>query len=133
MPRLQCRKVAGSHHHQHAEPERGLYAALPRGLPCRPYIRIEMADSLGPDANPISCRSISEPFFTTKAAVKGTGPGLSMVYGFMSIQRHIFVSSSEVGHGTVFVSIFRSQSCGRKSSQLAQRPRRQPANIPATP
>ena len=41
-----------------------------------------------------------DPFFTTKAAGKGSGLGLSMVYGFAKQSRGHLRIYSEVGHGT---------------------------------
>jgi signal transduction histidine kinase len=41
-----------------------------------------------------------EPFFTTKDAGKGSGLGLSMIYGFAKQSRGHVKIYSEVGHGT---------------------------------
>jgi signal transduction histidine kinase len=43
---------------------------------------------------------VLEPFFTTKEAGKGSGLGLSMVYGFVKQSGGHFQIKSQVGHGT---------------------------------
>jgi PAS domain S-box-containing protein len=43
---------------------------------------------------------VLEPFFTTKEADKGSGLGLSMVYGFVKQSGGHFHIESQVGHGT---------------------------------
>jgi len=43
---------------------------------------------------------VLEPFFTTKEAGKGSGLGLSMVYGFVKQSGGHFHIESQVGHGT---------------------------------
>ena len=43
---------------------------------------------------------VMEPFFTTKELGKGSGLGLSMVYGFAKQSNGAFRLDSEVGSGT---------------------------------
>ena len=63
------------------------------------YVLLAVSDSgAGMSADVI--RHVFEPFYTTKAAGKGSGLGLSMVYGFVKQSGgHVEIDSRE-GHGT---------------------------------
>jgi PAS domain S-box-containing protein len=63
------------------------------------YVRITVADD-GEGIPPEVQSHIFEPFFTTKAAGKGSGLGLSTVYGFVTQSGGFVTLSSEVGVGT---------------------------------
>jgi signal transduction histidine kinase len=73
---------------------------LPPDLPPGRYVCIAVADT-GVGMTPEVQRAAFEPFFTTKPVGKGSGLGLSQVYGFAK-QSHGHVSlTSQVGAGTV--------------------------------
>lgn len=81
------------------------YAARHSEVVPGPYIQITVSDTgIGMSA-PVLDR-VFEPFFTTKEAGKGSGLGLSMVFGFMKQCRgHISIYSEE-GQGTTIKLFF---------------------------
>jgi PAS domain S-box-containing protein len=68
------------------------------------YVRIAIEDS-GCGMAPDVVTRVFEPFFTTKAGGRGTGLGLSMVYGFAKQSGGTVKIASTVGTGTT-VSVF---------------------------
>jgi len=68
------------------------------------YIRIALQDT-GCGMPPEVVARVFEPFFTTKAGGRGTGLGLSMVYGFAKQSGGTVKIESTAGHGTT-VSLF---------------------------
>jgi PAS domain S-box-containing protein len=69
------------------------------GLPAGDYVRIEVADE-GVGIAPDDLKKVTEPFFTTKEVGKGSGLGLSMVYGFATQSDGAFRIESELDSGT---------------------------------
>jgi PAS domain S-box-containing protein len=63
------------------------------------YVMLSVTDT-GTGIAPDLLARVCEPFFTTKPAGKGSGLGLSMVYGFARQSGGHLKIYSEVGHGT---------------------------------
>jgi PAS domain S-box-containing protein len=63
------------------------------------YVCISIADN-GTGMDDHTREHIFDPFFTTKSVGKGTGLGMSVVYGFMKRQRGFIDVESQIGEGT---------------------------------
>jgi signal transduction histidine kinase/CHASE3 domain sensor protein len=75
------------------------YAESNPGITAGPYIMLAVSDT--GSGMPVEVRDRAfEPFFTTKAASKGSGLGLSMVYGFAKQSGGHVKIYSEEGRGT---------------------------------
>jgi PAS domain S-box-containing protein len=75
--------------------EGGNWADLPPG----DYVVLSVSDT-GTGIAPDQLEKVIEPFFTTKEQGKGSGLGLSMVYGFAKQSNGAFRLDSEVDRGT---------------------------------
>jgi PAS domain S-box-containing protein len=64
------------------------------------YVLLSVSDT-GSGIAPDNLEKVMEPFFTTKDVGKGSGLGLSMVYGFAQQSDGAFLIESEVGQGTI--------------------------------
>ncbi len=63
------------------------------------YVEIAVTDT-GSGIAPENIEKVFQPFFTTKGPEKGSGLGLSMIYGFAKQSGGHIKIYSEVGHGT---------------------------------
>jgi CheY-like chemotaxis protein len=69
-------------------------------LPPGDYVLLSVTDT-GTGISPEHLEKVMEPFFTTKEMGKGSGLGLSMVYGFAKQSNGAFRLKSNLGKGTV--------------------------------
>lgn len=85
--------------------------------PAGRYVRISVTDT-GAGMNRETLSRAFEPFFTTKGIGKGSGLGLSMVYGFAKQSHGHVTSYSEVGTGTT-INLFLPVAIGASREAAA--------------
>jgi signal transduction histidine kinase/CheY-like chemotaxis protein len=86
------------------------YAGINSEVTAGPYVLIAVTDS-GHGIPAGILENVFEPFFTTKEVGKGSGLGLSMVYGFVKQSNGHIKIYSEEGHGTT-LRIYLPQAAG---------------------
>ena len=69
------------------------------------WIELSVSDT-GSGIEPDTTRNIFNPFFTTKDVGKGTGMGLSVIYGIMQSHEGHILLESEPGKGSTFRMLF---------------------------
>ncbi len=85
-----------------------------------PYIKLTISDT-GVGMDPETQTHIFEPFFTTKGIGKGTGLGMSTVYGIVKQNAGFIQVDSKKGRGTTF-EIYLPVAEGGTTSEAKKRP-----------
>jgi PAS domain S-box-containing protein len=94
------------------------------GVTSGDYVRLAVTDSGSGIASDVIER-VMEPFFTTKEFGKGSGLGLSMVYGFAKQSNGAFQIDSELGLGTTAeLWLPRAPAAARRRRAAPAEPRR---------
>ena len=90
-------------------------------LPMGSYAMIALQDT-GAGMPPEVVSRAFEPFFTTKPSGRGTGLGLSMVYGFAKQSGGGVTIASEPGHGTTVIMFLPQTATTPKSLAVTAKP-----------
>jgi CheY-like chemotaxis protein len=94
------------------------YAGMNAEVKPGDYVMVAVSDSgEGIDAGLLE--KVFEPFYTTKDIGKGSGLGLSMVYGFVKQSNGHIKIYSELGHGTT-VKLYLPQAVGVAEAPVAE-------------
>jgi PAS domain S-box-containing protein len=101
----------------------GYVAEVPDFAPGE-YVVVSVSDTGVGMAKALAQRAL-EPFFTTKPTGRGTGLGLSMVYGFIKQSGGHLKIYSEPGHGTT-VKLFLPRASGTGAAPAAKEPAPEP-------
>jgi PAS domain S-box-containing protein len=83
------------------------------------YVCISVTDT-GEGMDEATRLRVFDPFFTTKPPGKGTGMGLSVVYGAIQAHHGYVQVESELGHGTTFRLYFPAQSISKQKVDSTQ-------------